>query len=330
MNHGDASVLPREQVLAFGPVSSRRLGLSLGVNIVPRKACTYDCVYCQLGSTTNLTSTRKEYIQTSVVVDAVLEKLDQSATPDYVTFVGDGEPTLALNLANAIDRLSEQWQGRIALITNGSLLWMHEVREAADRCDVVLPTLSAGSRDVFRALHRPHGQLSFDRCVEGMHDLVARNTCPVWAEVMLVAGINDHPESLREIGDAVRAVGPAETHLTAPLRPPSVSTVQPPSRDTIELALSLIPDAIDFTYPESSAMPSTEEDSLRHLVDIAGTHPLRHDQAISVLVGAGYGKDAACVLMDKLVDSGALLRLDRHGTIFYVRGREGPRAIQHL
>ena len=313
--------LPCQQALAFGPVPSRRLGVSLGVNVVPNKTCSYNCVYCQLGKTTKLTVERREYTPTEAVLDAVVEKLEGASEADYITFIGDGEPTLASNLAEVAHGISERWDSRLALLTNGSLLWMLDVRADASMFDVVLPTLAAGDADVFRKIHRPHGSLSFDRCVQGLRDFVNGHDGATWAEVMLIAGLNDHIESLRSIGEMIARIGPDEVHLTAPLRPPSVSSVRPPSRETVELALDILPGAIDFTHPEGNDMPAPRSNPAKHVVDVAGTHPLRLDQAMAVFVGAGYDENEAHEALDSLVRSRALVALERDGMAFFVRGR---------
>jgi wyosine [tRNA(Phe)-imidazoG37] synthetase (radical SAM superfamily) len=319
-----------EQTLAFGPVPSRRLGISLGVNVVPRKICSYNCVYCQLGRTTNLTIERGVYTPTDAIVDAAIERLDHAPSTEYVTFIGDGEPTLALNLKEVIGGISERWSGRFALLTNGSLLCKSDVRDAASMCDVVLPTMAAGDEDTFRRLHRPHRDISFEKYAQGLRDLVRGYSGATWAEVMLVRGLNDHAESLRRIGELVDDIEPAEIHLTAPIRPPSVSTVNPPTSETVELALRLIPGSVDFTYPEEADMPSSYSDPVRQLTDIAGTHPLRRDQAVGVLVGAGRTEAEAAATIDALVESQVLVALARNEDIFYVRGRPGTGAMQHV
>lgn len=309
-----------EQALAFGPVPSRRLGLSLGVNVVPRKICSYNCVYCQLGRTTRLTVERKEYTETDALVSAVKDKLRQSPETEYVTVIGDGEPTLASNLADVLEAVSSEWNGRSALLTNGSLLWDPEVSEAAGMFDVVMPTLSAGDSRVFRKLHRPHGSLSFERCVQGLRDFVDGHGEKTWVEVMLVRGLNDDRESLTKIGKMIDDMRPAEVHITAPLRPPSMRSIHPPTRSSIDLAMRLIPGAVDFTYPESTYMPYSGGDAIQHLIDVSGTHPLRRDQAISILAGAERSEEEAAETIDALVRSSALTALKRDGRMYFVRG----------
>lgn len=308
------------QALAFGPIPSRRLGLSLGVNVVPRKICSFNCVYCQLGRTTRLTLDRRDYISTDEIVRTVENKLSTAPETDYVTVLGDGEPTLASNLADIVRGISEIWDGRTALLTNGSTLWMDDVREAASAFDVVMPTLSAADGGTFRRLHRPHGALTFEQVLGGIHELAGRHRDKTWLEVMLVRGVNDGPSSLRRIGEIVDEMRPAEVHLMAPTRPPSAGWVEPPTTDSVRLALSLIPGSVDFTYPERTEMPASGSDPIQHLVDISGTHPLRHGQAVSVLVNAGRSEEEARGLLASLVDASSLVALVRDGETFYVRG----------
>jgi len=310
-----------EQALAFGPVPSRRLGMSIGVNVVPRKVCSYNCVYCQLGRTTKLTVERRVYTPTDPIVEAVREKLAQASHTDYVTVIGDGEPTLASNLGEVRGQIANEWSGRTALLTNGSLLWMSDVRSAAAGFDAVLPTVSAGDQATFRKLHRPHVSISFDRCVRGLKSFCAEHADRTWVEVMLVRDMNDSQRSLRAIGSLIKELGPAEVHITAPIRPPSVSTIQPPTRESVELALREIPGSVDFTHPETSEMPESRANPVQHLVDITGTHPLRREQALDVLVNSGMSGEEADEALGSMVRSAAVIALDRQGEVFYVRGK---------
>mgnify|MGYP001024950659 CR=1 FL=1 len=303
--------------------------MSVGVNVVPRKVCSYNCVYCQLGRTTGLTTERRVYTPTEDIVRAVEEKLAQAPHTDYVTVIGDGEPTLASNLGEVRAGVAAGWSGRTALLTNGSLLGTGTVMSEAAGFDAVLPTVSAADPATFRRLHRPHGSITFERYLAGLRAFCSEHADITWAEVMLVRGFNDSPESLRSIGALISELGPAETHLTAPLRPPSVTSVQPPTREAVELALCEIPGAVDFTHPETSEMPESRADPVQHLVDITGTHPLRRSQAIDVLVNSGMSGREASERLDSLVQSGALVRLDRQAEQFYVRGRKAARA-QHV
>ena len=313
-----------DQTLAFGPIPSRRLGLSIGVNVVPRKVCSFNCVYCQLGKTTRLTLDRAEYNSAESVVKEVEEKLEAAHGTDFVTVLGDGEPTLASNLAEVLHGIRDIWDGRTALLTNGSTLWIEEVRAAAAEFDVVLPTLSSYDQQSFHALHRPHGALSFEKYVDGVKEFVLQNRDSTWLEVMLVKGLNDDSGSLRSIGSLVEEMRPAEVHLMVPTRPPTVSWVEPSTRESIDLALELIPWSVDFTLPEPDEMPASGSDPIRHLVGISGTHPLRRGQAVSVLVNAGMTAEEAGEVLRRLVETSVLVALDRFGETHYVRGQSDP------
>jgi len=150
----------------FGPVPSRRIGRSLGVDLVPFKTCTYDCIYCQLGSTTNRTLERREWVP----MDAVLEELKSKLVccPDYITLSGSGEPTLYSRLGELIEHIQAMSGVPVAVLTNGSLLWQKEVREEVSLADLVLPSLDADNDDNFQFINRPHPGITFDQMVEGL------------------------------------------------------------------------------------------------------------------------------------------------------------------
>ncbi|NQT19895.1 MAG: radical SAM protein, partial [Planctomycetes bacterium] len=150
----------------FGPVPSRRLGRSLGVDVVPLKTCSYDCIYCQLGNTTCKTVERKEWVPLD---DVVLELKDRlSSRPDYITLSGSGEPTLYSRVAELIDRIKVMTDVPVAVLTNGSLLWQEEVRRQLMKADLVIPSLDAGDEVMFRLVNRPHEDVSFERMLAGL------------------------------------------------------------------------------------------------------------------------------------------------------------------
>ncbi|MBN2512679.1 MAG: radical SAM protein, partial [Sedimentisphaerales bacterium] len=150
----------------FGPVPSRRLGRSLGVDLVPFKTCSYDCIYCQLGRTTNKTLERKEWLPLAEITDQLKQKL--YLKPDYITLSGSGEPTLFSRCRDLIGKIKESTDVPVAVLTNGSLLWMPEVRESLLEADLVIPSLDAGSERLFQYVNRPHPDISFDKMLEGL------------------------------------------------------------------------------------------------------------------------------------------------------------------
>jgi len=304
--------------LAFGPVPSRRLGSSLGVDVVPFKTCSYSCVYCQLGRTRHMTVTRRTYFPASKVVASVERVLRLSpARPDYVTIIGGGEPTLAANLREVREGIELIWEGRIALLTNGSLFWRRAVRKDCLGFEVVLPTVSAGNADLFHRMHRPHPMITFERYLEGLRSFAKEFTGELWVEVMLVRGLNDSSKALEEISAIIRSLEPTRVHLTAPMRPPTERWVREPSRRAVQLALSIIEGAEDVTGLEAEEFKVRLEDEVEDLLAIATMHPLREEQAQHILMDAGMEGDQALDFLLELVAEGRL-RFERlGGSTFY-------------
>jgi len=306
----------------FGPVPSKRLGQSLGVNTVPRKTCTYSCAYCQLGRTTHLSVTRRIYFATDSVVREIGDKLLRVPTrPDYVTFLGHGEPTLASNIGDILDGLSGVSGSRKALMTNGSLLWMPEVRKEVLGFDVVMPTVSAGSESVFSRIHRPHPALRFDDVIRGIEKFSEEFPGKIWVEVMLVRGINDDRKSLEDIERVLSCIRADEIHLTAPTRPPAEKWVKCPTRESVEMALDIIPGACDMTEQETGGFGASERTVIEDMLAIAAVHPLREEQALGILAASGMSRSKAIEALRHLVDGSAIARVEHRGIVYYRTGR---------
>jgi len=183
----------------YGPVPSRRLGRSLGVDLVPFKTCSYDCIYCQLGRTTNNTTTRAEYVPVEGVLAELQQKLRAGPGPDFIGLAGSGEPTLHSRIAELIAGLKQVTSVPVAVLTNGSLLFEPEVRAALARADLVLPSLDAGSPSGFERVNRPHPDISFERMVDGLVTFSREFKGRIWLEVFILAGITDQPDEVERI-----------------------------------------------------------------------------------------------------------------------------------
>lgn len=203
----------------FGPVPSRRLGRSLGVDLVPFKTCSYDCIYCQLGHTTCRTIKRREW----VLMDAVLDELKQklNCRPDYITLSGSGEPTLHSRLGEIIEHIQAMTAVPVAVLTNGSMLWQKEVREEVALADVVLPSLDAPDAERFEFISRPHPDITFERLVEGLQAFRRQFTGKYWLEVMLLEGYTSLPPQVRQLADWTRRIRPDRVQLNTAVRPPA-------------------------------------------------------------------------------------------------------------
>ena len=222
----------------FGPVPSRRLGRSLGVDLVPFKTCTYDCVYCQLGRTTCKTLERKEWVP----LDAVLEQLTRklSTEPDYITLSGSGEPTLYSRIAELVDQIRVLTDVPVAVLTNGSLLWHEDVRDQLMNTDLVIPSLDAGDEAMFRLVNRPHEEISFEQMLSGLISFRRKFRGEYWLEVFVLDDYTALTEEFAKIANCVSYIKPDLVQLNTVSRPPAEEYAVGVSRRTLaELALSL-------------------------------------------------------------------------------------------
>jgi wyosine [tRNA(Phe)-imidazoG37] synthetase (radical SAM superfamily) len=217
----------------YGPVPSRRLGLSLGLSIVPHKTCTIDCVYCQCGRTTRKTLRRESFFPIAEILAQVDEAVRSHHT-EFITFSGEGEPTLNLDIGRLIRRLKAKHDIPVAVITNSTLLTDSRVRRDLYPADLVVPSLDAADQRTFARVNRCHRGLKVDAIVDGLR--IFRRFCQgqVWLEIMLVKGINDSPEHLVKLRKAVAAIGPDRVHLNTVVRPPAERTARPLSHDDLE------------------------------------------------------------------------------------------------
>ena len=201
----------------FGPVPSRRLGRSLGVDLVPFKTCSYDCIYCQLGRTTNKTVERREWVPLNDVLEELKGKL--ASKPDYITLSGSGEPTLYSKLGELIAGIRAMTDIPVAVLTNGSLLWQETVRRQLMDAHLVIPSLDAGHASMFQAVNRPHESISFDRMLDGLIDFRQEYYGDYWLEVFLLAGHTAVDSELGKIAECVRRIKPDRVQLNTATRP---------------------------------------------------------------------------------------------------------------
>ena len=218
----------------FGPVPSRRFGRSLGVDLTPRKTCTLDCVFCQLGQTTCKTLSRKEYVSVEAVLAELHAWSKENGKADYITLSGSGEPTLHSGFGEVLRFIRSHSSSPAVLLTNGTLLHLPEVQEAASYAHIVKVSLSAWDQASFGWMNRPHPELSFHQVVEGQKAFRARFKGQLWLEVFLVAGMNSLPPDVAKIAALAKEIRPDRIHLNTAVRPPSENFVVPVSRERLE------------------------------------------------------------------------------------------------
>ncbi len=211
----------------FGPVPSRRFGLSLGVDLVPRKTCTLDCIFCEVGPTTQRTLVRKEYVPTKAVLKELADWFALNLKADFITVTGSGEPTLHTRFGDVLSAIRGAGRARSALLTNSTLMHLPEVRAAAALADVAKVSLSAWDQASFEAITRPHANLAFGRLVEGLQEFRRVFTGELWMEVFLVPGINALPAQVESIAALARTIRPDRIQLNTAVRPTAQQNVTP-------------------------------------------------------------------------------------------------------
>lgn len=285
----------------FGPVPSRRLGLSLGVDLIPPKTCSYDCLYCQIGKTTCKVIEPSAYVPGEVVI-AELDETLAKVKPDYVTFSGSGEPTLHVELGRIIANVKGRTGVKVAVLTNGSLLYRPEVRERLLKADMVMPTLSTVKEETFRLIHQPHDDLSVSRVIEGLKSFRKSYRGQLFIEVMLLAGFNDRDEEIEALRQVILEIAPDRVQLNTVVRPPANAKAIPLDRTRLEyikrvfgecaeiIATAPIRDKQHFRGPLSDAVLEMARRRPVTVEDVAGAldAPLFEvDKAVKALVHKG-------------------------------------------
>ena len=219
----------------YGPVPSRRLGRSLGVDLVPPKVCTYDCVYCQVGKTTEKTLQRKEYVSTEEVLEEVRSFLSKGeASIDHFSLSGSGEPTLHSKIGLVIKGIKEMSSVPVAVLTNGSLLYSDEVRDDLLQADIILPSLDAVSKNVFARINRPHKGISVEKVIEGLVEFRKVYQGQIWLEILFCKGINNGKNELHQMKGAIDRIQPDRIHVNTVVRPPTEPWAAPLNLEEME------------------------------------------------------------------------------------------------
>ena len=282
----------KKKKFTFGPVPSRRLGKSLGIDFVPFKTCTYDCIYCQLGRTTNKTNSLKEYFPVDDIIDDIRSKLKEIPRPDYITLSGSGEPTLHSRVRDIIYGIKCITDVPVSVLTNGSLFWMDEVRNSVLDADLIIPSLDAGDKDIFEYVNRPHQAITFDKMVQGLCTLREQFKGPIWLEVFLVKGITDSDRELRNIKAWIDRIVPDIIQLNTAVRTPAENFVDPVKQNTLEEIAQFLGPQCEIIADYSkvhhlSEFKRTRDDVLEMLIrrpcsldDISGGLDIHRNEAI--------------------------------------------------
>jgi wyosine [tRNA(Phe)-imidazoG37] synthetase (radical SAM superfamily) len=285
-----------ERKYIFGPVPSRRLGRSLGVDLVPFKTCTFDCIYCDLGRTTHKTITRQAYVSSEEIQgelelnSSVLEK-----KPDYITLSGSGEPTLNTDIGEIVQRIKEITSIPIAILTNSSLLSSKEVRKDLSEGDVVLPSLDAITPALFEYINRSHQSLKIEEIISGLIQFRKEYRGQIWLEILFCRGVNDGNEEVEKFKGVIEKIEPDRVQLNTPVRPPAEDFVFPLTSVQLEEIRERLGDKAEiiseFTAPLGEEFNSLKDTEILNLIkrrpctteDISKALGLRIDEVVKHL-----------------------------------------------
>ena len=266
----------------YGPVPSRRLGISLGISPIPKKTCNFSCIYCQLGRTDIMTNTRKMFFPVQKIMSEFDEVFKKGIFFDVVTIVGEGEPTLYLGLGELIDAIKQRTDKPVALITNGALLYDSDLRREVAKADIALPTLDAYNEASFRKINRPFGQLSFESVNAGLIAFSEEYEGQLWLEIMLMAGINDDDDSLSKYEQALKKIKYDRLYLNTPVRPPAEAGVESISCEAMNKAAARL-GGISIDLLVSQGFHSEIEDDYEAILSIIKRHPMNQFEIRSFL-----------------------------------------------
>jgi wyosine [tRNA(Phe)-imidazoG37] synthetase (radical SAM superfamily) len=306
---------------SYGPVPSRRLGRSLGVNNIPAKVCPYSCVYCQVGRTTQMRNDRRYFYEPEEIFRDVHGRLakaqEASERVDYLTFVPDGEPTLDVNLGREIILL-KALEVPVGVITNSSLLWRDDVREELGKADWVSLKIDAVQEAFWRQINRPHKAIRLSLILDGILAFAKAFAGKLVTETMLVRGLNDNDDCMKEVADFLHTLQPCQAYLGVPTRPPAERWARGPDEEALNRMYQLHADKVKrveyLIGYEGDAFAFTG-DIEKDLLSITAVHPMREEAVSKLLSRAG----SSWKVVERLVAQGDLAGTKYEGQIFYLR-----------
>lgn len=308
-------------MIAFGPVPSRRLGRSLGINNIPHKHCSYSCVYCQVGLTDTLRIKRQAYYHPEEIYTAAKEKvehvLESGKNIDYLSFVPEGEPTLDVNLGKAIDLLKSM-EIKVAVFTNASLIGEKAVRNDLLKADWVSLKVDAVDQTIWHKINRSHKNLKLNIIQSGMEEFAGEFPHTLVTETMLIKGLNDSKESMTQTSEFLQKLNLTAAYLAVPTRPPAEKWVKPAEKNLINLAKKIFSDKLkkvecltEFEGTEYAHTDKAEDD----LLSILAVQPMRLDAVAEFLDNANVHWS----VVHKLIADGKVTELEYEGVKYFIR-----------
>jgi wyosine [tRNA(Phe)-imidazoG37] synthetase (radical SAM superfamily) len=319
-------------MITFGPVPSRRLGRSLGINNIPPKVCTYSCVYCQVGRSSQMEVKSRNFYSLEDIQKDVAEKINLAnkvGEPiDYCTFVPDGEPTLDIRLGQEIER-TQLLGMKIAVITNSSLIWHDSVKKNLQKADWVSLKIDSVEEEIWRKINRPHQSLKLQKILDGITEFAGQYEGKLVTETMLVRDLNDSEDHIQKLSDFMKQFSNHTAYLSIPIRPPAEKWVQPPTEDTLIRAHQILSTEIkNVEYLigyEGNAFAFTGNVQ-KDLLSITSVHPMREEAVAEFLNKA----KAEWSVVQRLIDKNLMVKKTFQGKTFYARKLFPPRTNEVL
>ncbi|MFN3567548.1 MAG: radical SAM protein [Caldimicrobium sp.] len=313
--------------LLFGPVLSRRLGRSLGLDLVPKKICSMDCLYCEVGKTTLLTLERKDYIGWESIESAIREAKNKVKTFDVLTITGSGEPTLCLYFEKTVEFAKKMIIKPICVLTNSTTVMLPSVQEALAKVDLVLASLDSARKESFKLLNRPALGVSLEEIIKGLKDLREIMEGELWLEILLVKGINDKPEDLEALRWAINYISPHKVQLNTVVRPPAYPIARPLSYEEMVKVKEFLgekAEIISSKLPKSDLISPKEqvEISIEEKEQLLLEYLKRRPAPLSELTSLFFFERELQELLEKMVESGKIRKVHHQGKIFYTAAKE--------
>jgi wyosine [tRNA(Phe)-imidazoG37] synthetase (radical SAM superfamily) len=301
----------------FGPVPSRRLGYSLGVDIMPFKTCTYDCIYCQLGTTTLKTVERKEYVPVARIIDGLRKKLSSISRPEFVTISGSGEPTLNSGIGGLIKEIRKVTDIPVAVLTNGSLLFLKEVRESLMAADLVLPSFDAGDEAAFIKVNRPHREIGFKQMAGGLKKFCREFKGRTWLEVFLVNGFNADDEDIKKIILQTEKIKPGRIQLNTCDRPSASMNVHPVCNKRLDHILGMFGDNAEIISHSFHESAKRFDDSRQFQTEILNLIKRRPCRLNDLCLSTGLDPNEIVKITDAIIRQGKISTEISENGLFY-------------
>ena len=299
----------------YGPVPSRRLGLSLGVDLVPYKVCSYDCIYCQIGRTKEKTIKRKPYIPRGEILAQLCQKLKEDIFLDFITLAGSGEPTLNSDIESLISDIKKHTKIPVAVLTNASLFWDSSVRQSIMQADVVLPSLDAYDQQGFERINRPHHSIKLDAMAEGLMSFRKEYLGEIWLEMFVLEGINATESDAIRFKSLLEKVNPKKIHINTAIRPTAEAYARPVPHEEITRFSNILGERAEIIAPFSDTTRHIEKARVEEgLLDLLARRPCTLEDISS---GLNVHQSEILKRMEPLIRNHTINMMKKDCVIYY-------------